>query len=94
MRKILFAGLAGALLLAGPAIAAAASIEAAGNESGPVYQEARDLGPRPGYDFTAELIRDCRETARRIAARPGASWNSEYGWAPEERCRAYLRGKT
>jgi hypothetical protein len=49
---------------------------------------SRDCGPEPGKSFTAELKKDCAQTVRQIQARPGASWNSEHGWAAEAQCEA------
>jgi hypothetical protein len=47
---------------------------------------SRDCGPEPGKDFADELKKDCAQTVRQIQARPGASWNSEFGWASESQC--------
>jgi hypothetical protein len=50
---------------------------------------SRDCGPEPGKPYAAELKKDCAQTARQIAARPGASWNSEFGWAAESQCAQF-----
>lgn len=50
---------------------------------------SRQCGPEPGKDFKTELEKDCKQTIRQIIARPGASWNSEYGWTGEESCQPY-----
>jgi hypothetical protein len=49
---------------------------------------SRDCGPEPGKPFARELHKDCLQTARLIRARPGASWNSEHGWASDWQCAA------
>jgi hypothetical protein len=54
---------------------------------------SRDCGPEPGKPFSAELRKDCAQTVRQIADRPGASWNSEHGWAAEAQCEAIAQGR-
>jgi hypothetical protein len=49
---------------------------------------SRDCGPEPGKPYAAELKKDCAQTAQQIAARPGASWNSEFGWVLDWQCEA------
>lgn len=49
---------------------------------------SRDCGPEPGKDFIAEMKKDCIQTTRQIDARPGASWNSEWGWVSQEQCES------
>lgn len=49
---------------------------------------SRECGPEPGKDFLAEMKKDCIQTTRQIDARPGASWNSEWGWASQEQCES------
>lgn len=44
-------------------------------------------------DFIAEAKQDCAETVKRIEARPGASWASEYGWMYEDQCERLERGE-
>jgi hypothetical protein len=31
-------------------------------------------------------VKDCDNTAQKVASRPGASWNSEFGWMYEDQC--------
>lgn len=47
---------------------------------------SRDCGPEPGKAFAEELAKDCQQTVSQIQARPGASWNSEHGWASDYAC--------
>jgi hypothetical protein len=49
---------------------------------------SRDCGPEPGQPFVTELKKDCAQTTRQIDSRPGASWNSEHGWASDWQCAA------
>jgi hypothetical protein len=53
---------------------------------------SRDCGPAPEKNFDAELKKDCAQTVRQLSARPGASWNSEFGWASESQCEALSKG--
>lgn len=51
----------------------------------------RDCGPEPGKNPDEELKKDCLQTLTQVDARPGASWNSEWGWASEEQCSQVRR---
>jgi hypothetical protein len=82
--KTLFIGLL--FMLAAPWSHAATRCEQISDNYAATGVWSRDCGPEPGQNFADELAKDCRQTVSQIQARPGASWNSEHGWAPDYAC--------
>jgi hypothetical protein len=86
--KCLLAGLA----LAGMTTASADNLcERISDNYQKTGQWVRDCGPEPGKPYVDELKKDCLQTVRQIQARPGASWNSEHGWAADYQCDALTK---
>jgi hypothetical protein len=90
MKKNLNIALIG-LALVGSAVQAETRCEQISSVYAKTGVWSRDCGPEPGKPFSVELKKDCEHTARNIAMRPGASWNSEHGWASESECEALER---
>jgi hypothetical protein len=76
------------LALIGPAAHAETRCERISDNYMTTGRWSRDCGPEPGKPFAEELRKDCLQTVRQIQARPGASWNSENGWASESQCES------
>lgn len=47
-----------------------------------------ECGPLPDSLFDLKLKKDCERTIKKILDRPGALMNSDWNWAPEEKCWA------